>query len=110
MALLISRAAAASGANVETVEQPDWPVYLWPECVPAWRAFLDLQDQWGDHGMARSEILAHLRETVHDADERRDVYDGVVACARAARAVVLAARVERMRKRAEEAEAARRRR
>lgn len=112
MALLIARAAEASGVNVETVEQPHWPAYLWPECVPAWRAFMDLQDQWKDNVLPRSEILAHLHAVVADADERRAVYDGVCACAKGARDVILAHRAAQLKKRKEEsaAAAARRRR
>ena len=106
MALLIARAAAASGVNVETVEQPDWPVYLWPENVPAWREFLALQDQWQDHVLPRSEILAHLHAVVADDQERRSTYDGVCAAARGARDVILARRAARLKKRNEEAKAA----
>jgi len=106
MALLIARAAEASGANVETVEQPDWPAYLWPECVPAWDAFLGLQDQWQESVLPRSEVLAHLQFVVADEAERRSIYDGVCACAKSARHVILADRAAKLKKRREEAEAA----
>jgi hypothetical protein len=81
-------------------QHDDGPAYLWPECVPAWNAFLALQDQWtGDSLLLpRTEVLAHVRMVIDDPAEQRAVYEDVCACARAARQVVLADRAERARR------------
>jgi hypothetical protein len=91
--------AAAVGATPTGAQQhdDDGPAYLWPECVPAWTAFLDLQDQWTEAVLPRSEIVAHLQEVIPDPAQRRQVYEDVCACARSARQVVLADRAERQR-------------
>jgi hypothetical protein len=64
-------------------EEP--PVYLWPDNVAAWEAFIDLQTQWrvgfnGRTGLDYAAVLAHLRAVVADDAERADIYAGVRAC------------------------------
>jgi hypothetical protein len=110
---MLAAKAAAVGAipGKAPASDDDGPAYLWPECVPAWLAFIDLQDQWTEAALPRTEILAHLQAVIEDPHQRRDVYECVCACARAARQVVLADRAERQRqqKAADEARAAARR-
>lgn len=66
----------------------DGPVYLWPESVASWNAFLELQTQWrtgmgGPTGLDYTAVLAHLAESVPRKADRRSVYSGVRACERA---------------------------
>ena len=88
MAQLLAKAAAAGIAAASDADDDDGDdAYLWPECVPAWEAFIELGDQWRDGVLPRSEILAHLREVLPAAAERAEVYACVCACARAVRRV-----------------------
>lgn len=89
MALLLAKTAAAGiSPAAPAVEEPDTGViYLWPECVAAWEAFLDLGDQWRDGVLPRADVVAHLREQFPDDEERREVYECVCACARVVRRV-----------------------
>lgn len=88
MAILLAKTKAAGITSaVPTGAPDDGPIYLWPECVPAWEAFLDLGDQWRDGVLPRADVLAHLREVFPDDAERREVYQCVCACTRAVRSI-----------------------
>ncbi|MBK9363003.1 MAG: DUF1799 domain-containing protein [Rubrivivax sp.] len=79
-------------------------MYLWPENVPAWHCWGDLQTQWrsgmaGATGLDYTAVRAYFDEVGLQGDERRDVF----ACIREAERAVLqamAARRERDRDRA----------
>lgn len=73
------------GNSVEPADV-DSVVYLWPENVLAWRHWLALRNQWmvglgGPYAINLGAVSTHLTECGLQGEERRDVYDGVLACA-----------------------------
>lgn len=69
---------------------PGDEVYLWPECVDAWRHWCTLQTQWrvgmaGATGLDYAAVRATLDIAGLAGDELREVF----ACIRAAEAAVL---------------------
>lgn len=62
-------------------------LYLWPDNVPAWEAWLGVQTQWrvgmaGATGLDYAGVRAYLDEIGLDGDERSDVFAGIQACER----------------------------
>lgn len=62
--------------------------YLWPENVPTWRVWSDVQTQWrvgmsGMTGLDYAAVLAHLTEIGLTGEERTHVYDGLRVMERA---------------------------
>lgn len=75
---------SALGIQPEGPAADDGPVYLWPECVGIWTAFLEARTQWRDGmvGLYWADVLADLRERYPDDAERRDVWACIKACER----------------------------
>lgn len=65
-------------------------VYLWPECVPAWRHWQQLQTQWrigmgGATGLDYAGVRAYLDEQdIAPGAQRRDIFSCIQACEAAA--------------------------
>lgn len=62
--------------------------YLWPDNVPAWNAWQQVQTQWrvgmgGATGLDYAGVLAWLRELDCPPEDRRSIFAGIQACERA---------------------------
>lgn len=77
-------------------------VYLWPENVPTWERWLEVRGQWrvgmsGPYAIDLVAVCAHLTEYGLQGDERRQIYDGIRACAHATLEVWAERRAEQLR-------------
>ena len=62
--------------------------YLWPDCVPIWLHWQQLQTQWrtgkaGATGLDYAAVAAYMTEFGLDGEARRECFECIRACERA---------------------------
>lgn len=94
---------AAQLAKLGNVAGPvaDDVAYLWPENVETWHYWLELRNQWmvgfgGPYALNLVAVATHLTECGLTGDKRREIYDGIRACADATLAALAEAREKQL--------------
>lgn len=79
--------APSGGPVLDDSSSDDVPVYIWPECLPAWDHWNNLQTQWRPEasGLDYAGVASYFDEQgMRHGKERRSLFSCIRACERAA--------------------------